>query len=617
MTLQRFNFQAGIYKEGTAYSNEGKFFDAQFVRFRSGKPEKMGGWVKKYTTSFVGTCRKIKQWVSLSGLRYIGLGTTKKTYIISGDSFIDVTPIRLTSGAGDVTFAATNGVSKITATENGHNASLGDFVTFTDAATLGGVITAAVLNQEYEITAILTANTFTFTAKDPVSGSAILANGSDSGSGGSSAVAAYQISIGLDVAVPGGGWSSGPWGSGNWGEASGDTVSNTLRLWSLDNFGEDLVLNNRLGGIFFWDATNPTVRAKEIGTITGAADTPTECLQIVVSTQDRHVLAIGCNPFGESNIDLMQIRWCAQENVLDWRPRTTNTAGDLRLSIGSTIIGALRGRQEVAIWTDSALYSLQFVGSPFIFKANLVTDGVSLISPNAAIVANNVIFFMDRQNFYIYSGAAKPLVCTVRAFVFDDLNQTQSEQVTAFANTAYNEVGWFYPSSGSTTTDKMVVYNYVENAWSISELPRDAWDDAAASSDLPIAVQTVNDTGFVYSQETGFNDDGSPLTAYIETADFDIGDGDHFSFVRRLLPDCAFVGSSTDPELTYTIKTRDNAGGALTAESATSVTTSSEFAMSNVRARARQIRVRVESTDLDNGWRLGDVRLDVRPDGRR
>jgi hypothetical protein len=616
MTLKRFNFQSGIHKEGTAYSNEGRFFDAGFIRFRSGRPEKMGGWVKKYQNSFVGVCRKIKQWAANNGIRYIGLGTTKKTYIISGNSFVDITPIRLTSGAGDPTFSASNGSSTLTVTESGHGAVLGDFVTFTSAASLGGLVTAAVLNQEYEIASITDANTFTITAKD-TDGNTVTANASDTGNGGSSTVATYQINIGLDVAVPGGGWSSGPWGDGTWGTAAGDTVANTLRLWSLDNFGEDLVLNARLGAIFLWDATAPSDRAKELSTISGASNPPSEVLQVVVSTQDRHVLAIGCNPIFESNLDPMQIRWCTQENTLDWTPTTTNTAGDLKLSVGSTIIGAVRGRQEIAIWTDNALYSVQFVGAPFVFKANLITDGVSLIGPNAAVTANNVIFFMDRGNFYAYAGAAKVLPCTVRAYVFDDFAEAQAEQVVAFANTAFNEVGWFYPSASSTVCDRMVVYNYEENAWSISDLARDAWDDAAASADTPIAVKTTSDVGYVFSHETGFDDDGQALTAFIETADFDISDGDHFAFVKRLLPDCLFVGESDSPVLDYSIKIRDNAGGTLSTASTTSVTPTSEFAMSNVRARARQVRVRVESTDIQNGWRLGDVRLDVRQDGRR
>ena len=616
MGLQRFNFKSGIYKEGTAYSNEGRFFDANFVRFRSGFPEKMGGWVKKYTSSFVGTCRKIKQWVSLTGTKYIALGTTKKTYIIQGTTFVDVTPIRATTSAGDATFAASDGSSTVTVNETGHNAVEGDFVTFSGAASLGGNVTADVLNQEYEILAISSANAFTITAKD-TSGTTVTANASDSGNGGSSTVAAFQISIGEDVAVPGGGWGAGTWSSGTWGTAVGDDVTNTLRLWSLDNFGEDLVMNPRLGGIYFWDATNPTTRAKELSTIAGAVDPPSEALQIVVSTQDRHVLAIGCNPFGVSNIDLMQIRWCSQENVLDWRPSTRNTAGDLRLSVGSTIVGALRGRQETAVWTDNALYSLQFVGAPFIFRATLITDGVSLISPNAAIVANNVMYFMDRHNFYVYTGVAQVLPCTVRAFIFDNLNDVQGQQVTAFANTGYNEVGWFYPSTGSNVCDKMVVYNYVEQAWSISELARDSWDDTGASADLPIAVKTSAGAGYLYEHETGFNDDGQPLSAFIETADFDVADGDRFAFIRRLLPDLSFVGTSTNPTLTYSLKSRNNSDGTLTTQSSVDVSNTTDFAMANVRARARQMRVRIESTDEDNGWRLGDVRLDVRVDGRR
>lgn len=618
MPLKRFNFQAGIKREGTAYNNEGAFYDASFIRWRSGRAEKMGGWVKKYneaTSTFIGLCRKIHQWVNLSNQRYIALGTSKKLYQVLGDSFTDVTPLRTTTSAGDVTFAATNGSSTLTVTDSSHGAAKGDFVTFSGAATLGGLITAAVLNQEYEIATIASTNTYTITAKD-TSGDTVTANASDSGNGGGSTVGAYQISIGLDVAVAGTGWGSGTWGGGTWGNSESGLLS-SLRLWSIDNFGEDIIANVRSGGIYYWDATNPTNRAIPLSSLSGASNPPSECLTAIVSTQDRHVLAIGCTPFGGSNIDLMQIRWCDQGNAAQWTPLTTNTAGDLKLSAGSEIIGAIRGRQEVLVWTDVALYSLRFIGAPFIFKSTLITEGISMISPNAAINANNVVYFMDRRNFYIYTGAAQTLPCTVLGYVFDNLNQDQAEQVFAFANTAFNEVGWFYCTGESTVIDSYVTYNYVEKAWSIGTLGRTAWDDAGATSSVPLATNTVSDVGYVYNHETGYNADGSAMTAFLETADFDIDDGEHFAFVRRLLPDVEFIGSNTAPELTYTLKSRSDATGTLSNQSSTTVTNSNNYGVSNVRARGRQMRVRMESTDVDNAWRLGDVRLDIRQDGRR
>ena len=614
MPLTRYTFKPGINKEGTSYSNEGNWFDADKIRFRAGRPEKIGGWVKKSVNTFLGSARKLHQWVGLDTDKFIALGTHLKLYLLKGNTFSDITPIRATTTNG-VTFAATNGSSTITATDSNHGANKGDFVTFAQAVSLGGNITADVLNQEYEIASVTDVNTFTFTAKD-TSGNTVTANASDSGNGGSGVDGSYQINIGSDFYTSGFGFGSGTWGESTWGGGI-NSFATQLRLWTLDNFGEDLVANPRGGSIYYWDKTNgETTRAVDFSTLSGASDTPTIANQILVSEIDRHVICMGANPIGSATQDPMQIRWSDQENAAMWTPKTNNTAGGLRLSSGSEIIGAIRTRQEIAIFTDTALYSMQFIGPPFIFGVNLITEGISMVSPQACVNANNVVYFMDQDNFYMYSGTVQSLPCTVRAYVFDDFNYSQTFKVFATRNAQYNEVSWFYCSSSSDEIDRYVTYNYLEQTWTIGTLPRTSWIDAGGASSNPLAAgSSGTTTNYLYEHEVGSNDDGSAMTAYVESADFDAGDGDQFMFIKRLIPDVAFVGTDTAPELTYSIKTRDFPLGSL--NTATTATVTNTTGVAYIRARARQMRVRIESTDVDNSWRLGDTRFDIKADGRR
>jgi len=610
MPFVRYNFNPGINREGTAYSNEGGWYDANFVRFRSGRPEKIGGWEKRNTNTFVGTARKLHQWSALNGDLFVAIGTHKKLYALQGTSYYDITPLRSTTSAGDVTFGATNGSSEITVTDTAHGAVKGDYVTFSDAASLGGNVIANVLNQEYEIDSITNDNSYKITAKD-TDGDTVTANSSDSGNGGGSTVGKYQINIGLDSYVDGFGYSSGYWGQSSWG---GGTLgfASQLRLWSLDNFGEDLIACPRLGEICYWDKSSGTsTRSVPISSLSGASGTPAEALQVLVSEKDRHVIALGCTPYGGSSIDYMQVRWSDQANAADWTPTTTNTAGDTRLSSGSKIICGIKTRQEIIIWTDVSIYSMRFVGPPFIFGFDLVTQGVSIASPNSAINANNAVYFMDKDNFYIYNGSIQSLPCTVRAYVFEDINDRQEFKIFAARNAQFNEIMWFYCSSSSEEIDRYVIYNYLENNWSIGQLSRTAWDDAGTSSVTPMATSS----NYIYSHETGYDNDGSAMSAYVESADFDIDDGNNFAFVRRIIPDILFTGSAATPTVTYTLKTRSSGSGTLVSSSTASVGSTTQ--MSNVRARGRQVRVRVENSDAANGWRLGDVRLDVRQDGRR
>ena len=624
MALQKFLFNPGINKEGTDYTAEGGWFDGNLMRFRKGFPEKIGGWEKYLPDSFEGTGRKLHGWVTLDGTRLLGLGTRFKLYAQSADNYVDITPIRKTS-TNSITFAATNGSSVITATDSSHGANLNDFVTISGAVSLGGVVTAAVLNQEYQITSVPTASTYTFTAKD-TSGDTVVANSSDSGNGGSGVDGAYQINVGLDVFVDGTGWSVNGWGSGTFGSSSALTANNQLRLWSLDNFGEDLISNVRAGGIFYWDYTNVSNRPVELSAIAGANFAPTVGLQVLVSDIDRHVIVLGADPIEggsrSEEIDPMLVAFSDQGNPLQWEPLSTNTAGSLRCSAGSQIIGGLRARQETLIWTDVAMYSLQFVGPPLTFGLNLVNEGVSLIGPNAVINTPNGIFWMDKKGFYSYGGAVAPLPCSVDFYVFSDINEQQSFQVFGFLNKQFDEVGWFYCSSSSDVIDRYVTYNYVDQTWSIGQLSRTAWLDEGIEP-YPRATGTVSNSNFLYKHETGFDDDGSPMdNVFIESADFDLGEGEDFQFIRRVIPDVKFTGTGTNQTINMVLKARNYPGDSLTTDQTTPFT--STTTKIDTRARGRQAAIRFESDDDGSdgvreglGFRIGATRLDLQPNGRR
>ena len=627
MPLQKYIFNPGINKEGTDYSAEGGWFDANLVRFRKGLPEKIGGWQKYIETSYEGTGRKLHGWVDLDGTKLLGLGTRFKLYIQEGTSYNDITPIRSTTGAGDVTFAATNGSSTITVTDSGHGAVEGDFVTFSGAASLGGNVTAAVLNQEYQVASVPTANTFTIVAKD-TDGVTVTANSSDSGNGGSSVVGTYQINSGLDVFVDGTGWGVGAWSSGTWGSTTSLGDANQLRLWSMDNFGEDLISNPRAGSIYYWDKTGGlNTRAVALSSLAGANKAPTKGLQVLVSDVDRHVIVLGADPISggsrSGTIDPLLVAFSDQENATEWEPLATNTAGSLRCSAGSEIIGGLRARQETLIWTDVALYSLQFIGPPNTFGLILLNEGVSLIGPNAAVNTPNGIFWMDKKGFYMYNGSVQPVPCSVHAFVFDNLNEGQAFQVFGFVNKQFDEVGWFYCSGENTVIDKYVAYNYVEDTWSIGELSRTAWLDEGLVA-FPRAAGKSSNTPYLYSHETGFDDDGSPMdNVFIESADFDIGDGQEFQFIRRFIPDIKFTGNSSGTQkINLVLKARNFPGQTLTTDQTSSFTATTTKV--DTRARGRQAAVRFESDDdaetvdrLGVGFRIGATRLDVQPNGRR
>jgi len=622
MPLQKLTFRPGINREGTAYDNEGGWFDCNLIRFRKGRPEKFGGWEKLTSNTYLGTARALHPWISLEGTKFLGLGTTWKYYIESGGTFNDITPIRSTTAAGDVTFSATNGDATITVADTAHGAVKNDFVTFSGAATLGGNITAAVLNQEYQISNVVNANSYTIEAKD-TSGATVTANSSDTGNGGSSVVGTYQLNVGLDVYVPGTGWGLNGWGSGAFGSTSALSDTNQLRLWTHDNFGEDLIIAQRNAGIYKWtEEDGLSARAVELSGISGANLVPTKSLQVITSEKDRHLIVLGCDPISGSartgTIDPMLIAFSDQENALDFEPLSTNTAGSLRLSSGSSIIGGVKARQEILVWTDTALYSMQFIGPPFTFGINLINEGTGLVGPKAAVTTPSGVYWMSYNNFYVYNGSVQTLPCSVHNYVFTDINLTQSFKVNAFTIKDKSEVGWFYCSSSSDEVDRYVIYNYVEQVWFYGELSRTAWLDSGIVN-YPRAVSG----GYLYQQEKGFDDDGSPMTnVYIESSDMDIGDGEQFSFIKRIIPDYKFIQDSNNCNVNIVLKTRNFPGDSLTTNSTSAISASTQQAY--VRSRSRQIALRFESDDdatddgnLGIGWRLGATRIDIKPDGRR
>ena len=622
MPLAKFVFKPGINKEGTNYSNEGGWFDADKVRFRKGKPERIGGWSKFTNSSFIGTCRKLFPYKATSGDSFVIVGTHQKLYNLNGDVYYDITPIRATTTNG-IVFAATNGSSTITATDNDHGAVTGDFVTLAGAVSLGGLVTAEVLNQEYQIDLVTGDDTYTITAKD-TTGATVTANSSDTGNGGSGVDGVYQINSGLDIYVRGTGWGVNTWGAGTFGSLGDLTSVNQLRLWSIDNFGDDAIAAPRAGGLFFWDKSDGlTTRAVALSTESGASDVPTACLQVMTSDVDKHVIAFGSNPIGSSAIDPLLVRFSDRESAVDWTPTATNQAGGVQLSQGSTIVGALRTRQEILIWTDAGIISMRFVGEPFIFSFTEVAEGPSLISPNSATNANGRVYFMDRSGFHVYSGTSQRLPCTVLDYVLSDLNQDQAFKVFAGANEGVNEVIWFYPSGTSTEIDKYVLFNYLENTWSIGtttdNFVRTAWSEASIYEN-PIAASKNSsslNTNFVYSHEIGHGDGTDAFTAFIESSDFDLApDGERFTFISKLIPDVEFRDQqSTSDTVTFTIKGRDYPLQDLSTLQTINVTPNSTF--ENTRARSRQAAMRISNSSSDYGWRLGDLRLEIRPDGKR
>jgi len=525
----------------------------------------------------------------------------------------------------------------VSVTENANGVLVDDFVTFTDAATLGGTITAAVLNQEYQVTAIVSANVFqieartvssiaSITTTNGLNPTFVFSNASDSGDGGSATVATYQINTGIDTTISGNGWGAGTWGRGTWGSGADLSASGqTLRIWSHDNFGENLLINVRDAGIYYWSKAGGLVPAVSLDSLAGQLSAPTIAKKILVSDRDRHVIAFGCDSQSSPGTqDPLLIRFSSQESLVDWAPTPTNTAGDLRLGSGSEIITAIETRQQVLVFTDVSLHAMQFLGPPFIFGINTVAENITIAGPLAAIAVEDNVFWMGAEEFYVYGGAVQRLPCTVRDYVFSDMNKDQLQKITASTNTAFSEIWWFYPSAASAENDRYVIYNYQQQIWYYGTLSRTAWLDRGVES-LPIAAAPDH---VLYNHELGLDDDSTtPPTAiasFIESSQMDIGEGDQFVFLRRVIPDLTFRSSTAiTPTASMTFKVRNFPGGAYLETNSKNVVKTATLPVEqftdqlHIRLRGRSFAFRIDSTDTGVAWRLGSPRVEIQPDGGR
>lgn len=538
-----------------------------------------------------------------------------------------------------ITFSATNGSSTITVTDPGHGAGQQDpkdFVTFSNAASLGGNITAAVLNQDYEIT-IIDSNSYTIEARSTNKFEIVpvLANSSDVGDGGGATTAKYGIPSGYASTTYGYGWGAGTWGGMPWGLSAPTPVNLIQRDWWFDNFDNDLVMNIRKGAIYYWSRgslANPSTaldtRAVALSSLSGAADVPNKAMQILVSQNDKHLLALGCQPYAGSatDYDPLLIRWASQDEPQMWTPLITNSAGFLRVSRGSEIVRGLATRQEILVFTNSSLYSLQYTGTLDVFALQELADNISIISPRAVTTANNVTYWMGQDKFYVYSGQVQTLPCTIRQYVFQDLNFDQVNQIVCGTNEGFTEIWWFYPSANSNWNDRYVIFNHLEGVWYYGTLVRTAWLDTALRANPVAAYTGQNDTvGYEYQHEVGVNDGDAPMTSYIQSSDYDLGDGEQFMLTRRLLPDFNFTNSTAaTPTVTLTMRPKRFSGSAYANTASDSQDVASTYATLDqyteqvfVRARGRQMAFRISSDGLGVQWQSGSHRLDVRPDGKR
>ena len=630
MPFQKLNFKPGINRDQTNYSNEGGWYECDKIRFRSGFPEKIGGWVKATSEYMLGFCRQMFGWITSYQDNFLACGTNEKVYIEVGGYFYDITPLRpttptLTTPVTDNCITTTNGSGTVTIIAVGSDADVGNYVDISGATDVGG-IPAATLNATHKVDTVINVNAFTFTVGVNAT--------SDATGGGTGINLAFEIDVGNGYSTVGYGWGTSTWsGAFGWGLSSPDPANLPQQDWWFDQFDNDLVMNIRNGPIYYWErGTNATpdvalaTRAFLLEDLSGAADVPETAMQVLVSQNDKHLLAFGCQPYAGSSgdFDPLLIRWASQDDPGMWEPQVTNTSGFIRVSRGSQIVRAIPTKQEILVFTEATLSSLQFTGTSDVFALQEIGDNLSIIGPRAVTIVNNMTFWMGQDKFYVYTGRVETLPCTLRNYVFEDINFDQADQIVCGTNEGWNEVWWMYPSAQSNVNNRYVIFNHLERIWYYGNIERNAWLDSPLR-EFPQASYTdaATERSYLLNHEDGTNDDGIALAAYIQSSDFDIAEGDQLMLTRRVIPDINFDGSSSaNPEANFIIRPRNFPGGAYQSnasntqrviQSVVNQYTNEVF----MRARARQVALRVESAGLDTQWQLGSPRLDLRPDGRR
>jgi hypothetical protein len=614
--LQRLQFKPGVNRDQTNYAGEGGFYECDKIRFRSGYPQKIGGWLRYGIFVLQGVCRQMYNYITSFSDNIMSLGTNEKLYLEVGQNLVDITPIRITFTTPDTDncFATTNGSTTVRVTIIAHGAVNGDFVTFSGVVGPVNGIPDSELNAEFKIT-VIDQDEFDITVATPAT---------STGTGGGTTIdAEFQINIGSAVGTFGYGWGASSWGGGGWGLGTTVPLFTPQRDWFMDNFDNDLIANIRLGPIYIWEYDGTfTSRAVLLSSLPGASEVPVRAMQIMVSQNDKHLLAFGAVPFGSVSVgdfDPLLIRWADQDNPVNWTPTATNSAGFIRVSRGSRIVRALPTRQETLVFTDSHLYSFQFTGTTDVFSLQEQSDNISIISPRACATANNITYWMGTDKFYAYSGRVETLPCSLRNHVFQNFNYDQAEQVVCGTNEGWQEIWWFYPTANSETNNAYVIYNYLEKIWYYGSIERTAWLD----SGLREYPQAVGGT-FMYNHEQGVDDDTLPMNSFITTNDFDIGDGENLLLVRRILPDLDFEGSTAaNPQVLMTVRPRNFSGSNYINANQPQVVQSVAVPVEQyteqvfIRARGRQMGFKIQSTDLGVQWQLGAPRLDGRSDGKR
>jgi hypothetical protein len=646
MPLQKLQFRPGVNREGTTLSNEGGWYDCDKIRFRSGYPEKIGGWAALSYNTFLGVCRSLWNWVTLKSFNLVGVGTNLKFYVEDGGAYYDITPIRETNTnpANQITLAIANSSSTLTITDTGADSlQVNDFITIAGAIDLGTVgtnVTAAVLNQEYQIVSVVSGTQYTVTLRSDTNngGATLTSNRTASSSTMTALTIAYQINTGFSVYTIGTGWGTGTWGRGTWGSGFTTGFGFQLRLWSQSNFGEDLLFSPRGSALYLWQpGAGATPAYGTRGVLVSGTDVPALINEILVSDTSRIVICFGCNDYGAygtTAIDPLLIRWSAQESYTNWTPAATNQAGSYRLSHGSTIIGALQTRQEILVWTDAAIYSMQYLGPPYVYGFTLLADNISVVSPNAMATANGAVYWMGVDKFYVYSGRVETLPCSVRQFIFNDINRDQEAQFNSGTNEGYSEVWWNYCSKNSSVIDRYVIFNYLDRVWYYGTLDRTAWLDSPLR---PFPLAATSGSILVYHEaavDDGSTNPPSAISSYIQSSDFDIGDGHNYGYVWRMIPDITFDGSDTTgqtsdkPFVQFTVRPKQNPGSNYGTALSPTVTSAQSYAGQTTynvqlfteivysRVRGRQMAFKIESNSVGTQWQLGVPRIDVRPDGR-